>query len=45
MERDGQLYYDLNELKSKTRTTVEIQFEDGIWFLADPETDLTPLRQ
>lgn len=39
--RDGQPYYGLNTLTSRTGDAeVEVQFADGTWMLADPEQDL-----
>lgn len=45
LERDGQPYVAMNMLEtSDGRPLCEIQFTDGIWFLANPETDLTRAR-
>lgn len=41
LERDGQAYVDMNMLKTADgRPLCEIQFTDGIWFLAHPTRDL-----
>lgn|GEM_PF-5391670 len=45
VSRDGQPYFARNDLASRAgRPMCEILFADGVWFLADPETDLRNSR-
>lgn len=37
LERDGQPFYDIQELKSESQSVFEVLFADGIWMLADPD--------